>query len=127
MRRSRTISLSLQISAPKGMNARTIKREVLTRINNVCGHYDAFTLGLPDSSEDLRGNLKVKATLAKAKREESTMPEHDGNGVEYVFTLPNGEQRFEIVFERKDIFAFQKMHGAKSARPWRNVASEVSA
>ncbi|WP_189341873.1 hypothetical protein [Mesorhizobium sp. M2A.F.Ca.ET.067.02.1.1] len=36
---------------------------------------------------------------------------------EYVFTLPDGSKRYEIVIGRKDIFTFQKMHGALSAKP----------
>ncbi|WP_179293665.1 MULTISPECIES: hypothetical protein [unclassified Mesorhizobium] len=37
--------------------------------------------------------------------------------VEYEFTLPDGSKRCEIVIERKDVFTFQKMHGAVSAKP----------
>ncbi|WP_457152696.1 hypothetical protein [Mesorhizobium sp. P5_C1] len=36
---------------------------------------------------------------------------------EYEFTLPDGTKRYEIVIERKDVFIFQKMHGATSAKP----------
>ena len=39
------------------------------------------------------------------------------NGVEYVFTLPDGSKRYEIVFERREAFTFAKMHGAKSFAP----------
>ena len=38
-------------------------------------------------------------------------------GTEYVFTLPDGSERYEICFERREVFGFQKMHGAVSARP----------
>ena len=37
--------------------------------------------------------------------------------VEYEFILPDGSKRYEIVYERKEVFAFQKMHGAVSAAP----------
>ncbi|WP_176479181.1 hypothetical protein [Mesorhizobium sp. WSM3860] len=37
--------------------------------------------------------------------------------VEYEFTLPDGSKRYEIVIERKDIFTFQRMHAAVSAKP----------
>ena len=40
-----------------------------------------------------------------------------GKGIEYAFILPNGETRYEIIFERKEIFIFQKMHGAIRAVP----------
>lgn len=66
MSKRETITLTLKISAPAGMHARAIKREVLTRINQVTGHYCAFSLGLPDSAEDWRG-LRVKAKIARAK------------------------------------------------------------
>ena len=36
---------------------------------------------------------------------------------EYEFTLPDGSKRYEIVYERKEVFTFQKMHGAVSAKP----------
>ncbi|WP_164762640.1 MULTISPECIES: hypothetical protein [unclassified Mesorhizobium] len=36
---------------------------------------------------------------------------------EYEFTLPDGSKRYEIVIDRKDVFAFQKMHRAVSAKP----------
>lgn len=36
---------------------------------------------------------------------------------EYEFTLPDGSKRYEIVIDRKDVFVFQKMHRATSAKP----------
>ena len=36
---------------------------------------------------------------------------------EYEFTLPDGSKRYEIVIERTDVFQFQKMHKATSAKP----------
>lgn len=39
--------------------------------------------------------------------------------VEYEFVLPNGDKRYEIVYEQKEVFIFQKMHGAVSAHPIR--------
>lgn len=39
------------------------------------------------------------------------------NGAEYVFVLPDGSERYEIVFEPSDVWAFQKMHGAIKAMP----------
>ena len=47
-----------------------------------------------------------------------------GNGTEYVFTLPDGSKVFEIVFERREVFQFQRMHKAVSARPVRPEDSE---
>lgn len=38
---------------------------------------------------------------------------------EYEFVLPDGSKRYEIVYEQKEVFIFQKMHGAVSARPIR--------
>lgn len=43
--------------------------------------------------------------------------------VEYEFTLPDGSKRYEIIYERKEVSAFQKMHGAIKAQP---VKKEVS-
>lgn len=37
--------------------------------------------------------------------------------VEYEFTLPDGSKRYEIVYERREVLVFQKMHGAVSAKP----------
>lgn len=42
--------------------------------------------------------------------------------VEYEFTLPDGSKRYEIVFERKEVFAFQKMHRAVKAVPVKKEA-----
>ncbi|WP_156949337.1 hypothetical protein [Mesorhizobium sp. WSM1293] len=36
---------------------------------------------------------------------------------EYEFTLPDGSKRYEIVIDRKDVFVFQKMQRAVSAKP----------
>ncbi|MGB3833766.1 MAG: hypothetical protein WA975_18095 [Mesorhizobium sp.] len=36
--------------------------------------------------------------------------------VEYEFILPDGSKRYEIVFERSDIFVFQRMHGATAVK-----------
>ncbi|MGU9981482.1 hypothetical protein ACJ4V0_15715 [Phreatobacter sp. HK31-P] len=40
-----------------------------------------------------------------------------GKPVEYEFTLPDGSKRYEIVCERSDVWAFEKMHKAVSSRP----------
>lgn len=37
--------------------------------------------------------------------------------VEYVFTLPDGSKRYEIVYEAKEVFAFMRMHKAVRAVP----------
>lgn len=37
-------------------------------------------------------------------------------GTEYVFTLPDGSKVYEIVFEPREVFIFQRMHKATSAR-----------
>lgn len=37
--------------------------------------------------------------------------------MEYAFTLSDGTIRYERVSERKEIFAFQKLHGAVSVVP----------
>ena len=39
------------------------------------------------------------------------------NGVEYVFVLADGTERYEIVFERSDIYDFAEMHRAVIAMP----------
>jgi hypothetical protein len=39
------------------------------------------------------------------------------NGIEYVFTHADGSESFEIVFERKEVWQFMKMHRAVAARP----------
>jgi hypothetical protein len=36
---------------------------------------------------------------------------------EYEFTLPDGSKRYEIVYDRTDMYVFIKMHKAISARP----------
>lgn len=40
-----------------------------------------------------------------------------GKPVEYVFTLPDGTKRYEIVYAPSDVFAFIKLHGAIRAEP----------
>lgn len=61
----KTIVMSLSVTAPAGMSALGIRREVLTRINYVGPRYDAFSLGLPETAEDGNGYLRVRASLAK--------------------------------------------------------------
>ena len=36
---------------------------------------------------------------------------------EYTFILPDGSKRYEFVASMKELRAFMKMHGAKSAAP----------
>lgn len=42
------------------------------------------------------------------------------NGTEYVFIDDAGKEHYEIVFERKEVFSFQKMHKAHMAMPLKN-------
>ncbi len=65
----KTVSMTLSVNAPAGMSAAQIRREVLTRINRVGPHYDAFALGLPDTTEGGDGYLKFRAS---AFRKDST-------------------------------------------------------
>lgn len=67
MSTTRTITLKLAIKAPKGMTGPAIRREVLTRINEVNAHYEASALGLPDSAENDQGYLKIKAKVDRPK------------------------------------------------------------
>jgi hypothetical protein len=64
----KTIVITLKITAPAGMNARQIRQEVKTRINEVAPYFDAFSLQLPDSAEGKNGYLRLRA--ANAKRED---------------------------------------------------------
>lgn len=41
------------------------------------------------------------------------------NGTEYIFILPDGSRRFEIVMQRSDVWALKSMHGAVSCMPLR--------
>ncbi len=41
----------------------------------------------------------------------------EDNGTEYVFTLPDGSRRYEIVFEMADFHAFMKLHKAVKGAP----------
>lgn len=61
MKARKTVTITLAVTAPAGMKAAAIRREVLTRINDVTGHYDAFDLGLPDSAETGGGYLNIRA------------------------------------------------------------------
>lgn len=37
--------------------------------------------------------------------------------IEYEYTLADGSKRYEIVYDRKEAFAFQKMHEKESGGP----------
>ncbi len=39
--------------------------------------------------------------------------------IEFEFTRPDGTKRYEIVYERKEVFVFMQMHGAVKAEPVR--------
>lgn len=58
------IEIRLKITAPAGMTAAQIRREVKTRINSVAPHYDAHGLDLPWQAEGADGYLKIKASDA---------------------------------------------------------------
>lgn len=64
----KTIVIALKVTAPVGMRAGHVKREVLTRINYIGPHFDSYMLDLPDSAEDDKGYLRVRASLAKRER-----------------------------------------------------------
>jgi hypothetical protein len=64
----KTIVMELKVTAPAGMRAGQVKREVLTRINHIGPHFDAFALDLPYSAEDDKGYIRVRASLAKRER-----------------------------------------------------------
>ena len=70
MRKTRkSVSVSLQVTAPAGMPIQAIRREVLTRINDVTGHYCGVDFDLPDSAEGTDGNLKIRASLARPEQD----------------------------------------------------------
>lgn len=58
------IEVRLKISAPAGMTAAQIRREVKTRINDMCPCFDAFELNLSHTAEGPDGYLKIKAANA---------------------------------------------------------------
>lgn len=61
------LDISLRITAPAGMPAAAVRREVITRINEVTGCYSAFDLRLPYQAEGSDGNLRVKASRLRQK------------------------------------------------------------
>jgi hypothetical protein len=49
------------------------------------------------------------------------------NGTEYVF-IERGREHYEIVFEAKEVFTFQKMHNATIAMPereWTKIKTDL--
>lgn len=64
----KVIYMNLKVTAPAGMMARDIRREVLTRINEACQHFDAFGLNLPDSAENEGGVLRVRAAIKRGEQ-----------------------------------------------------------
>lgn len=67
-KRTRTIIMTLKITAPAGMRAAHIKREVKTRINEVNGYYDEFSFDLPGSAFNCHGEVKMRAASHKPVR-----------------------------------------------------------
>jgi hypothetical protein len=61
------LDISLRVTAPAGMPAAAIRREVLTRINDLTGHYSAFDFRLSDQAEGPDGNLRIKASRLRQK------------------------------------------------------------
>jgi len=59
------ITITLTITAPASMPARAIRREIMTRINDVTGHYDEWQLNLPGSAWNGHGHVKVRAAVSK--------------------------------------------------------------
>lgn len=58
----KTTTVTLKVTAPAGMTAAQIRREVKTRVNLVRPYYDAFSLLLPDTAEGSDGYLRLRAS-----------------------------------------------------------------
>lgn len=65
-KKPRTHLIDLVVTAPAGMSKAKVKREVLTRINDVTAHFSAYDLGLDWRTENSHGNLKVRAKLNRS-------------------------------------------------------------
>jgi hypothetical protein len=61
----KSVTVTLKITAPVGMPARAIRREVLTRINDMTGHFDGFDFNLPSSAEGDDGCIRIRAAIGK--------------------------------------------------------------
>ncbi len=58
---------------------------------------------------------KSEAQRARIEEERDEYPIHPERGLECVFVMPNGDERYEIIFERRELLTFQSMHKAKIA------------
>lgn len=65
MKSRNVVSMALRVTAPNGMPPDAVRREVLTRINDLTGCYSAFDLRLSDRAEGPDGNLRVRAAEAR--------------------------------------------------------------
>ena len=43
---------------------------------------------------------------------------------EYIFILPDGSKRFEMVYESHEVHVFHKMHGAVQSMPLRHYEAQ---
>ncbi|MCZ8104018.1 MAG: hypothetical protein O9972_39755 [Burkholderiales bacterium] len=64
----KNVRITMEVTAPAGMTAAQVRREVRTRINKVAPWYDAYTLNLPHTTEGSDGYLRVRVTRMGAAR-----------------------------------------------------------
>lgn len=62
------VRMLLDVTAPAGMTSAQVRREVRTRIDRVGPHYDAFSIGLPDSAEGSDGYIRVRVAKMRPAR-----------------------------------------------------------
>ncbi len=67
MNKRKTLTLTLTVSAPKKMPAADIRKELRARINDYCGYFDAFSIGLPESDTDDAGGPRIVVKSVKAR------------------------------------------------------------
>lgn len=64
-RTRKSVTITLKVTAPAKMKIAHIRREVITRINHLTGHYCSADLGLGWREDGPDGNIRIKAALHK--------------------------------------------------------------
>jgi hypothetical protein len=74
MKSRKTIQFTINVTAPKKMKSPDIRREVLTRINEICGHHDGGWLGLDDADIATDGAIRIRAVVTNRINQRAVKP-----------------------------------------------------
>lgn len=74
-KKSRTHTITIEITAPDCIKAVDLRTEILSRINWLAAHYHPHDLGIDPSAANVDGNLDIRAKIARHGKGKVRKPE----------------------------------------------------